>query len=436
MQMHLRPLIARLAFIGLAATAPLSLLAPPPEVAGSWSTVGSLIAGRAQHTATRLLDGRVLVTGGTDGRNHGLASTELFDPRRAGWQAGPPMSSTRIDHTATLLPDGRVLVAGGIDQLDFPETTLASTEIYAPSTNRWTVAASMLSARERHTATLLSDGMVLVVGGLVLSSPTRRGGFVDTAELYDPSTNRWSLTGPQVIGVRQGHTATRLLDGRVLVVGGEAGLGPNPSVELYDPRTTTWSPAATLLAPHVGHTATRLTTGEVLIAGGAGSISPTFNEPEPLATVEVYDPTTDHWSLRSPMHSTRDAHTATLLTAGKILVVGGAFTTTPLPELFDPAANRWLLVAGPSMNRHAHTATLLLDGRVLVAGGYSVDSMSSTLVYDAEGKVSPSVNARPPVVLALVVLAALVLASLALRRLPDRLRRLPSRPNADEWIDP
>lgn len=435
--MRRRPVVALLAFIGLAATAPLSLLAPPPEAAGAWSTVGSLIAVRAQHTATRLLDGRVLVTGGTDGRNHGLASTELFDPRQATWKPGPSMDTTRIDHTATLLSDGRVLVVGGIDQLDFPQTTLASTEIYTPSTGRWTAAAPMLSPRERHTATLLADGTVLVVGGLRQSSPTKQGGFVDTAELYDPSTNRWSITGPQVIGVRQGHTATRLLDGRVLVVGGEAGLGPNPSVELYDPRTTTWSPGATLLAPHVGHTATRLTSGEVLVAGGAGSISPTFNEPEPLATVEVYDPTTDHWSLRAPMHSTRDTHTATLLTTGKILVVGGAFTTTPLPELFDPAANRWLLVAGQSMNRHAHTATLLLDGRVLVAGGYSVDSMSSTLVYDPEGKVSPSVAARPPLVLALVVLAAaLVLVSLAFRRLPDRLRRLPSRPNADEWIDP
>jgi len=154
-----------------------------------------MLTGRAEHTATRLLDGRVLVAGGTNGQNHGLASTELFDPKTIRWSDGPPMSTTRVDHTATLLEDGRVLVAGGFDQLDQAERSLASAEIFDPKSNSWMPAASMLEARGRHTATLLASGTVLVVGGFTAAPLGRTGGFANVAEVYDPATNRWSPTG-------------------------------------------------------------------------------------------------------------------------------------------------------------------------------------------------------------------------------------------------
>lgn len=408
-------------------------------ILGGWAAARSMLTGRAEHTATRLLDGRVLVAGGTNGLNHGLASTELFDPKTARWLDGPSMTTTRVDHTATLLADGRVLVAGGFDQLDQAERSLSSTEIFDPRSDRWTPAASMLEARGRHTATLLASGAVLVVGGFTAAPLGRTGGFANLAEVYDPGTNRWSATGPLGTGGRQGHTATRLVDGRVLVAGGEGGLGGNPSVEIYNPSTNDWTFGSFLLAPHVGHTATLLPSGEVLLVGGGGSISLTLREPQALATAEVYDPLTDRWTLLASMHSTRDHHTATLLTSGRLLVVGGALTSTPLAELFDVTRNAWVEVSGQTLNRYAHTATLLSDGRVLVAGGYNAPSMASTWIYDPAGRpISAGEMGGSPFVPASVVAGvALLLGLVFLRpRIRIRLPRWPPLSAADEWIDP
>ncbi len=397
-----------------------------------------MLAGRAEHTATRLFSGEVVVTGGTDGRDHGLSVTELFNPRTNRWGAGPAMSSPRIDHTATLLLDGRVLVTGGFDRLDQSERTLASTEIFDSGRNRWTPTSRMIVARARHTATLLANGSVLVVGGYSAPTPGKLGGFVTRAEVYDPQANRWSETGGMGTGGRQGHSATRLIDGRVLVAGGEGTLGGNPSAEIYDPASNSWAFVSPILALHVSHTATLLEGGRVLVLGGAGTISPTLNEPVGLDTAEIYDPPTDHWSLLRPMHTTRDHHTATLLRAGRVLVIGGTFTSTPLPELFDLPANAWQPVLGASMIRYAHTATLLDDGRVLVAGGYNTQSMASAWIYDPSGRPSSTPGTAVRWAFAIPVVAIAVVGGLVLgwRRRILRLPSWPSHGRDDAWIDP
>src|ERR1700694_2806173 len=166
---------------------------------GVWSAAANLISGREEHTATLLQDGTVLVTGGTDGRDKALANAELYNPKTNRWMSAGTMATTRLDHTATLLPNGKVLVVGGLDA-SFPSSTLASTELYDPNTNSWSAAASMSSGRARHTATGLLDGRVLVVGGQ--SFTLRDGGlFPDQLlgeEVYDPVTNRWSATAPML----------------------------------------------------------------------------------------------------------------------------------------------------------------------------------------------------------------------------------------------
>ncbi|MEO6795518.1 MAG: kelch repeat-containing protein [Candidatus Dormibacter sp.] len=404
---------------------------------GGWSTAGALRTGRAQHTATRLLDGRVLVTGGRDRGDQALASTELFDPKTGRWQAGAALDAARVDQTATLLLNGRVLVAGGFDRLDARERSLATAEIFDPGRNRWTPAAPMAVTRARHTATLLADGRVLVVGGYSAPTPGKLGGFAPRAEVYDPIANRWSDTNTMGTGGRQGHSATRLLDGRVLVVGGEGTLGGNQSAELYDPATNTWAFAHFPLAPHVGHTATLLASGQVLIVGGAGSISPTLHEPAALATAEIYQPGLNQWTLLTPMHTTRDHHTATLLDDGRVLVVGGAYTSTPLPELYDAAANTWRLLPGDPMDRYAHTATLLENGRVLVAGGFG-QSAATTWVYDPAGRASTPAAAPGPPFGMVAVLGALLLLLLAWLWFRRATLHRPSwpRPAGDEWLEP
>ena len=165
-------------------------------------------------TATLLADGRVLVVGGGPDPDV-QASAELFDPSTGRWTATGSMSTARGGHTATLIRDGRVLVAGGYNGGGGGYATSSAAGLYDPGTGRWTATGSMGSGRQGHSATLLPDGRVLVAGGFSSAFTDK----LSAAELYDPGTGRWTATGSMVTA-RGGHTATLLPDGRVLVAGG------------------------------------------------------------------------------------------------------------------------------------------------------------------------------------------------------------------------
>jgi hypothetical protein len=161
------------------------------------------------HTVTLLTDGRVLVAGGGRLANgtEAIDMVEIFDPATETFAAVPPMNHARAQHAATILADGRVLVVSGIQGPD----VLTSAEVFDVATSRWTDVADAHEPRQGFTLTLLSDGRALSVGGY--SQGTR------TAEVYDPVSGTWQLTG-EMSAVRGYHTATLLLDGRVLVAGG------------------------------------------------------------------------------------------------------------------------------------------------------------------------------------------------------------------------
>ena len=187
-----------------------------------------------------------------------------------------------MNHTATLLADGRVLVVGGYGGFE----NLASTEVYDPSTGTWSPTGSMAEARKRHAATLLTDGRVLVLGGT-----DDFGKALASVEVYDPSTGTWSPTG-SMAHARREHTATRLTDGTVLIAGGAFHGAPASNVllasaELYDPSTGTWSPTGSMVYGRIQHTATRLTDGRVLVSAGFTDFG--------LSSAEVYDPSTNAW---------------------------------------------------------------------------------------------------------------------------------------------
>jgi len=307
-----------------------------------------MIEFRTQHTATLLPDGTVLVVGGAEPQfpSADVASAEVYDPMRRTWTATVDMVTPRYAHTATLLPDGTVLVVGGIDSIIYGggSSKLASAELYDPTGGTWTSTGRMIDVRYGHTATLLGDGRVLVAGGY---DPFGSGGSLASAELYDPTSGTWTPTGNmnEPSGL---HTATLLLDGTVLVAGFTS------FAELYDPRTGTWTTTGNMVEPRDLHTATLLLDGKVLVVGG-----------DPGRSAELYDPSTGQWSATGTTLQVRMGHTATLLPDGSVLVAGGA----PSVLLYDPASTSWTYPGDLVTIRHDHTATLLPDGTVLIAGG-------------------------------------------------------------------
>ena len=192
-----------------------------------------MIQARAGHTATLLLDGRVLVTGGhPDYRRIADRdrTAELYDPATGTWSRTAVMSLPHYGGTATLLLDGTVLLAGGLSVVEGN-----SAELYHPASGSWSDAGGMIEKRYYHAATLLSDGKVLVVGGRPWLSPDDR---LASAELYDPGTGTWTAAG-SMNEPRAYITAVLLTDGRVLVAGGSVHIA---SAELYDPASGTWTP--------------------------------------------------------------------------------------------------------------------------------------------------------------------------------------------------
>ncbi len=297
---------------------------------GTWAETRPMSIGRLRHTATLLTSGKVLVVGGLDHADpwgiYGtpLAQAEAYDLTSDTWSPAGSLVAARAGHTATLLRSGEVLVVGGDSG-----AALRPPELYDP-VRQMSVPAGSIAAGRGHSATLLASGTVLICGGSVDPS---------ICQLFDPKSRTWRRTG-SLLSVRVQHTATLLDDERVLVVGGN--LGNNlglASAELYDPSTETWTQAAPLATARFGHTATKLPSGEVLVAGGFNVLAG-----GELSSVEVFDPKSGTWQPGSPMLTRRVRHTATLLSSGGVLVSGGqtgdgvALATS---EEFDRQTGQW-----------------------------------------------------------------------------------------------
>ncbi len=286
------------------------------------------------------------------------------------WSSTGNLNAERGSHTATLLQNGKVLVVGGYGTCS-PNgcPALKSAELYDPATGTWTPTGNLNTARLAHTATLLANGMVLVAGGELNSF-----NLLNSAELYDPTAGTWSSAG-NLNTARSGHTATLLPNGKVLVAGSFNNcLGLRclnlKSAELYDPATNTWSNTGNLNTGRGGHEAIMLPNNQVLVAGGF-SIPDCPDHCYILNSAELYDPSTGAWTGTGDLNTGRGAHTATLLANGKVLVAGGldGIYITGSAELYDPSTGAWSNTGSLAAARFIHTATLLLSGKVLVVGG-------------------------------------------------------------------
>lgn len=279
--------------------------------------------------------------------------------------------------TATALSDGRVLVVGGYNGF----RALRECEIYDPVVGRFAEGPAMKFPRRGHTATMLKNGKILVVGGGLDGGDMA----LDSAELYDPATNRFMVVG-KMRDARMSHTATLLQDGRVLITGG-GGKAPLAGAEIYDPTTNSFQPTGNLLHRRLGHTATQLKDGRVLIIGGIDG--------KPLASVEMFDPVTVSFTNEHELQSPLWDHTATLLMDGRVLLTGGndgsghasgcVYRIDPakreywvkfcpsafmLENLTGPLADGCGMVTSNSTERWGQSAINLSDGKVLIVGGY------------------------------------------------------------------
>lgn len=349
--------------------------------ADGFHSAASMNSPRVQHTATLLANGKVLVTGGS---NINPSTGELYDPSANTFTSVGNMGAAFYSHTATLLCDlshlpcanGKVLIAGG---------PTSSAELFDPATNGFTPIANTLAQRLSATATLLPNGKVLLAGGTTVTTSTTPGAVLSSAELFDPSAATFANVGTMV-SPRQNYTATLLSNGKVLLVGGSDGSNALASAELFDPSNNSFAlSGGSLHAARWSHTATLLSNGKVFITGGWDSTN------QALASAELYDPTADSFStVTASMITARADFTSTLLSNGTVLIVGGHNQSNDVfanVEIFDPSSATFTSTGGLSIPRYLHTATLLPGtAGVLVTGGFEqgssgVQPLSSAEIY-------------------------------------------------------
>ena len=348
---------------------------------GGWASAQGMSTAREIHSAVLLPNGKVLIAGGYNNvTGNQLASASLYDPASDSWSGTGALNISREETSATLLPNGKVLVAGGYNNLG---GWLSSAELYNTNSGLWTLTGSMSTARKYHTVTLLPNGRVLVAGGY-----NTTGGPLASAELYDPETGTWSQTS-SMNSSRDAQSATLLPNGKVLVVGGYHNGGT--SAELYDPSSGKWKITGSPNNPRANHAAVLLPNGKVLISGGITNY-PFTNS---LRSTEIYDPSTETWTIGADFVQTTGSHNAVLLPNGKVLMVGvNGFDSSS--ELYDPAQGTWMPTDPPSSFRWYFSTTLLLNGKVLVTGGmnWGGSTLASAELFDSGQRFSTAWQPR------------------------------------------
>jgi hypothetical protein len=331
----------------------------PAMVDPNWTATGSMASARIDQTATLLSSGHVLVAGGggPGPAFNTLATAELYDPTTGTFATTGSMVEARQNQTATLLGSGDVLVVGGCGDSD-----CALVDLYDPTTGTFALTGSTIYSRIGHTATLLGSGKVLVAGGCC----DGLGNTLYENELYDPTAGTFTVTGSMATA-REQHTATLLASGEVLAAGGNGGSGYLASAELYNPTTATFSATGSMVTARELHTATLLASGVVLVVAGDGASGY-------LSSAELYNPAAGTFGVTGSLPTAEAGQTATLLGSGDVLIAGGITSLSPFvlssAALYDPTAGTFTATTAMTTQRNGHAAALLGSGAVLAAGGY------------------------------------------------------------------
>ncbi len=365
------------------------ITALPAGAVEGWLPGPDMSVGRSYFGLVTLPSGDLLAPGGIITSPVYTNRVDLFSVIGSTFSETTAMPvSHRNPLQALLLGNGKVLVAG--EQYD---GIAKESHLFTESTHSWAATVTHPTLNRFGAAmTLLPNGKVLYTGGYngAFDGPT-----YDSAELFDPTLSTWSSTG-SMVALRVGHTMTLLVTGpnagKVLVAGGgqRVGLPVEARCELYDPATGTFALTGSLHSGRTVHTATRLLDGRVLVTGGRNAGLDTNNQ----SSVEIYDPVAGTWALAAPMSVPRALQSATLLPNGDVLVVGGArvgngTNVNASAEIYHPATDTWRAIPALSTPRAGPAAALLPGGRVLVAGGFNGTT------YVATSEIFQALSALP-----------------------------------------
>ena len=332
---------------------------------------GNINQDRHWHTATRLLDGKVLVAGGFGKRFKVLKSVEIYNPISGIWTISEDMNFPRAEHSAALLKDGRVLVTGGRDE---NYTPTYSSEIFNPELGVWEIYEDMSRQRHKHISIVQPDGTVIIVAG---NGPSRS---LSDVELMDPINGRLEILSP-TLKEHSDHAAISLGDGRILVSGGlklEDEIVKSVGAEIYDVKNDSWTKTSIQPRRTSTHTLLLLKDGKVIQVGG-------FSGGSSDNRVELYDPVTDKWFEGPILNNARMLHTTSLLDDGRVIAIGGTSRAGNMTgsEIYNPKTEMWSQSGDMVEPRTSHTATILEDGKVLVVGGTNTAS-GICEIYDAK----------------------------------------------------
>ena len=324
-----------------------------------FEVTGKMTERRFWHASVLLQDGTVLITGGAATENPGQvsnslfrASTEVFDPVTGTSSRRGNLSLPRVLDMGILLPDGRVLLAGA-DQ--------APPEFFDPRTGRFTAEPYLPAFARIWSITLLPNGKILTYYSLGVA-------------IFDTATREFTSL-PGTVVIRAGHTATLLRDGRVLIVGSGNASGMVKESEIFDPSSNTLTRTGDLRYERQDHKAILLQDGSVLVIGGSAGDE---GSEEPVTAAERYNPATGRFTSEGDP-GFEAIHAATLLPSGEVFIVGESGEVI----LYDPATGAFG-PTGDSIgeNRVFYTTTLLRDGRVLIAGGLKdLQATDQILIY-------------------------------------------------------
>ncbi len=339
----------------------------PSPSADAWVSAGAFNDFRVVTQLALLGTGEVLAVGADNVcgvESAGSDTIEIGDPRAGTWSMAASLPSPRNMPVLVALADGRALVAGGATG---EYVAKSGTVVFDPVTRTWSSSGLLNTARIYPAVAALPDGRVLAAGGLLISGSQEQTDL-DTAEIWDPKTGRWSRTSDLSV-TRVGPAAITLVDGRVLVVGGFPSNGADeerPTAELYDPATRDWTPAGTLTTPPSGLSVVALPDGGALaVRRDAGGV----------LAAERFDAVSGTWTLTTDVgiRTAPGRATTVAMKDGRVLVLAGTYAT-----VYDPTSATWTPTTAIPDGRNDASAVLLDDGSVLVGAGWSERPLNDT----------------------------------------------------------